>query len=182
MCYNGLGEDVSSGEKRCWYAFHIYRNSRKQFISRLVADAQQYYVAEQVNTTLQFDYNVETTKKLLFPSIVFVKCTAEYVEAIRSNQYSNVAPYTYPGTKEPAVISNREMEVFMFVLNTGSDQMDIVDEKIVKGDKVRVTEGVFKGAEGHIVRIKGNRRFVVSINGIAAVATSYIPQKFLEKI
>lgn len=43
---------------------------------------------------------------------------------------------------------------------------------------MRVTEGPFKGAEGYIKRIKGNRRLIVSIEGVVAVATTYIPGVF----
>ena len=45
---------------------------------------------------------------------------------------------------------------------------------------MRVTDGVFKGAEGYVKRIKKDRRLVVSIRGVVAVATSYIPPQFLE--
>ena len=45
-----------------------------------------------------------------------------------------------------------------------------------------VTDGPFKGAEGCIHRIKGNRRLIVAIQGVCAVATAYIPQCFLRKI
>jgi len=169
-------------ENKNWYAFHLYRNSRKKFISKLTSESQQFYVAEQVIQTLRQDYSIETTRKILFPSIIFVYCTSQYVESVRKDIYSQAAPYTRPGTYIPAVISDSEMQAFMFVLNTGCEQMDVVDEKLARGDRVRVLEGVFKGAEGYIVRIRGDRRFVVSVNGVAAVATSYIPQKFLEKI
>jgi len=169
-------------ETRNWYAFHIYRNTRKVFISKLESDAQQYYVAEQVVYTCRDDYSVETSRKLLFPSIVFVYCTEEYVESVRRDPYSQVAPYTIPGTKTAAIISDKEMQIFMFVLSTGYEHIDVVDNTFAKGDRVRVLEGVFKGAEGYIVRIKGDRRFVVSLHGVAAVATAYIPQRFLQKI
>ena len=46
----------------------------------------------------------------------------------------------------------------------------------------RVTGGPFKGAEGYIKRIRGNRRLVVALEGIIAVATTYIPGRFLEKM
>ena len=36
--------------------------------------------------------------------------------------------------------------------------------------------------EGYIKRIKGNHRLIVAIEGVIAVATSYIPNCFLEKI
>jgi transcription antitermination factor NusG len=52
----------------------------------------------------------------------------------------------------------------------------------VPGDEVRVTGGPFKGAEGYIKRIRGNRRLVVALEGIIAVATTYIPGRFLEKM
>ena len=41
---------------------------------------------------------------------------------------------------------------------------------------------MFAGAEGQIVRVKGNRRLIVYLTGICAIATSYIPQCFLEKL
>jgi len=47
---------------------------------------------------------------------------------------------------------------------------------------VRVIDGKFKGAEGYICRIKKNSRLVVAIQGVCAVATSYIPQSFIQKI
>lgn len=45
-----------------------------------------------------------------------------------------------------------------------------------------MTDGPFKGAEGHIKRIKKDRRVVVAIGGVVAVAITYIHPKFLEKI
>ena len=37
-------------------------------------------------------------------------------------------------------------------------------------------------AEGHIVRIRGDHRLVVTIDGLCAIATGYIPRPFLQKI
>ena len=51
-----------------------------------------------------------------------------------------------------------------------------------KGERVRVIDGRFKGLEGEIKRINGDHRLIVSIDGVCAVATTYIPRCFLEKI
>ena len=51
-----------------------------------------------------------------------------------------------------------------------------------KGDKVRITGGIFSGVEGVFVRVKGDRRVVVSIQGIMAVATAFIHPSLIEKI
>ena len=88
-------------------------------------------------------------------------------------------------TKKPAVIPDPEMEAFMLVTSTDDPGLEYLPEapaELRRGDRVRVTEGVFKGAEGYIRRVKGNRRLIVSIEGVVAVATTYIPGCFLEKI
>ena len=45
-----------------------------------------------------------------------------------------------------------------------------------------VTGGPFKGAEGHIKRIKRDRRLIVTIKGVVAVATAYIHPSLLRKV
>lgn len=63
----------------------------------------------------------------------------------------------------------------MLVTSTGDPGLEYLGEEpsdLRSGDRVRVTEGPFKGAEGYIKRIKGNRRLIVSIEGVVAVATN----------
>jgi transcription antitermination factor NusG len=77
------------------------------------------------------------------------------------------------------------MEIFRFVVTAGRQGLTLLgDDKpeYHMGDRVVVTDGPFKGAEGHIKRIKKDRRLVVSISGVAAVATTYIHPQFLETI
>ena len=47
---------------------------------------------------------------------------------------------------------------------------------------MRVLEGPLKGAEGYIKRIRKDRRLLVAIEGFIAVATTFIPPQFLEKV
>ena len=51
-----------------------------------------------------------------------------------------------------------------------------------RGDRVRVIKGPLSGLEGELVRLKGHKRVVVRLDGVASIATSYIPSSFLEKI
>lgn len=84
----------------------------------------------------------------------------------------------------PLVIPDEEMNTFMLVTSAGEKGIEYYDDapKFHQGDRVRVTDGKFKGAEGCICRVKKNRRLVVSIQGVCAVLTSYIPRSFLEII
>lgn len=89
------------------------------------------------------------------------------------------------GRRKPYAIPDREMNVFMLVASSGETGLEYFgdeDRKFVEGQRVRVTDGPFRGAEGSIQRIHGDRRLLVSIRGICAVATTYIPKAFLEEI
>lgn len=84
-----------------------------------------------------------------------------------------------------AIIPDSQMQIFRLVVESGAGGLEFfADDDITrfkKGDKVRVKEGPLKGAEGYIKRIRKNRRLLVSIGGIIAVASSYIPPEQLEK-
>ena len=87
--------------------------------------------------------------------------------------------------KVPLIIPDREMNIFMLVTSSGEKGMEYLgadSTKFCRGERVRVIDGKFKGAEGYICRIKKNSRLVVAIQGVCAVATSYIPQSFIQKI
>jgi transcription antitermination factor NusG len=47
---------------------------------------------------------------------------------------------------------------------------------------VRIIGGMFAGAEGVFVRVKGDRRVVVNIEGLVAVATTFVHPSMIEKI
>lgn len=84
------------------------------------------------------------------------------------------------------VIPDRQMTVFILVTSSGDSGLRFFSAEesglFKKGEKVRVTEGPLKGAEGYVRRIRKNRRLLVAIEGVVAVATSYIPPQFLEKV
>ena len=82
-------------------------------------------------------------------------------------------------------VSDRQMENFIRVASSGNDKVKFLTyEKFLDqpGQRVRVTEGYFAGVEGVIKRIKNNKHVVVQIDGIAAVAITYVPRQSLQAI
>ncbi len=88
--------------------------------------------------------------------------------------------------KQYAIIPDRQMATFRLVTAKGSEGLEFFSSdsltRFKEGRKVRVKEGPFKGAEGYIKRIRRDRRLLVSIEGIVAVATAYIPPELLETV
>ena len=62
------------------------------------------------------------------------------------------------------------------------DSKQIENINLKRGQRVRITGGVFEGVEGEFVRIKDDRRVVVVIQGLMAVATAFIHPSLIEQI
>lgn len=130
-------------------------------------------------------------RKPLVASLIFVKADDNEIQAIDNRLQEErilgqVQGFIYKSAdfKKRATIPEKQMESFRLLTENGDGltfyTADLV--KLMEGDKVRVIDGPLKGAEGYIKRIKKDRRLLVCVEGVIAVATSYIPDSMLEKI
>ena len=155
-------------ERAGWYAIKVYYNRIERVLGQIRGLTQEVYVPRKVVS-----------------SLLFVYTTPSQLEYIRMDRYDLLKVYAQPGEHRPYRIPEHQMQVFRLVTSMGDKKMTVVDPDAVhykEGQRVRVTGGIFKGAEGYIKRIKGDKRLVVAIEGVVAVATSYIPAVYLEKL
>ena len=148
-----------------WYAVKVYYNRMTPLREQLALDGVNYFIPSMIT------------------SLLFLQTSAEYLAHFVDGYHDKLWVYRDPLTRKPSVIPDKEMEVFIFVCTAGQQGLCYLGEdrpEYHQGDRVRVTEGQFKGAEGYIKRIKKDRRLVVSVRGVAAVATTFIPPQFLE--
>ena len=79
-------------------------------------------------------------------------------------------------------VPDKQMEDFIRVSSAEDDRVMFLNygNYLAKpGQHVKVTQGYFAGVEGVIKRIKNNRRVVVQIDGVAAVAITHVPTNHL---
>lgn len=158
---------MEAEQKLDWYAIKVFYNR--------VAALTEYLKGR----------DVEIYTQKIVPSLVFVKAEEQLILDLRFERYQDLFVYSDRQTRKPCVIPEDQMRVFRLVTSSGDEGLEYLGEdepKYHEGDLVRVLAGPLKGAEGHIKRIKKDRRLVVSIAGVCAVATSYIPPALLEKI
>lgn len=82
-------------------------------------------------------------------------------------------------TKHPMVVSDKSMQDFMQVTSQSNDDILYLDNPEVvveRGQKVEIIVGPFKGVQGYVLRIRRDRRVVVSLEGLVAVAMASMPQ------
>ena len=82
-------------------------------------------------------------------------------------------------------VPNKQMEDFIRVSNLPAEELiplDIREGESLTGQRVKVIDGPLVGIEGFIKRIEGNKRVVVTIDGMLATALKFISPSILTKI
>lgn len=164
-----------------WYALWVYRNLTAPVVEICRERSIEHYIPVRLVERFGSE-GIEYREEPVISGLMFIRTTLRLLTEIQRLSMNRAIPYRHPGTSEPAAIDDRTMEIFIFVTRTGARQIEAVEPTMERGDKVRVTDGLFKGAEGYIRRVHGTKRFIVAIEGIAAIAVTHIPRQFLEKI
>lgn len=89
--------------------------------------------------------------------------------------------------RTPVIVPRREMLNFIAVAGNQQERVQFIDAQKIDwkvGQRVRVVAGPFAGVEGIYLSTtrKHERRVVVQLEGIAAVATTALPAVLVEKI
>lgn len=82
-------------------------------------------------------------------------------------------------------VPETQMRNFMRVASVQDDSVMFLDNSdyLSKvGRRVLITEGYFAGVEGVVKRIKKNKHVVVQLEGLAAVAVTYVPASCLRTL
>lgn len=174
-------------EQAVWYALRVTYCREMRVKAELDALGIRNFVPMQVKGVVRGGKLV----KRLVPSVhnlIFV-----FIEPSRMKEYKSTTalPVRYImrrdslGRREPVTVPQRQMDSFIAVSGTHDEQLIYLTPKpgdFSQGDRVRILGGPFEGAEGVFVRVKGDRRVVVEIEGVVAVATTFIHPSLLEKI
>ena len=168
-----------------WYALKIFYSRLMNIKADLDAKGITTYVAM---TTIEKFENGKLTyvNKPLVNSLLFRRTTPTFLRAYKELHNSDLMYYQDFATKKPAPIDDVEMR--SFIILTAADRgtrVQYLGESVPdfkRGEHVRVIDGLYKGAEGYIKKVRSDRKLIVEVRGVAVVAVSYIPPAFLEKI
>lgn len=132
-------------------------------------------------------------KRKLVPAIhnlIFIRSTKQQLTYLKQSvkelePLRFIVRTTLDGNSEILHIPDRQMENFLRVASVQDDSVMFLQpgDYINKvGRRVLITEGVFAGVEGVIKRFKNNRHVVVQMEGLAAVAITYVPTNYIATI
>ena len=171
-------------EKKVWYAIRVTYHRELKVKEDLDARGITSFVPMQY---CREERNGVMVKRLV-PSVhnlIFIHTTPS--EMVEYKKTTNL-PIRYIMNREthkPIIVPSNEMENFIKVAGTYDEKLIYINPDpgdFTKGERVRIIGGPFAGAEGLFVRIKGDRRVLVNILGLVAVATTYVHPSMIEKI
>ena len=174
-------------EKEVWFAIRVTYNRELKVKADLDARGITNFVPMQYRRE---ERNGVMVKRLV-PSVhnlIFIHITPS---KMKEYKMTTDLPIRYimsrgtDGTSKPITVPTHEMENFIKVAGTYEEKLIYLNPNpgdFAKGERVRIIGGMFAGAEGIFVRFKGDRRVVINVEGIVAVATTFIHPSMIEKI
>ncbi len=165
-----------------WYALRVTYN--REMIVKEYCDA--HHIANFIPLEHRvYEKNGIKIKRLqpVIRNLIFLRTCRTHI-----NELKNKFPVRYiidKGTGDPVIVPEKQMLHFIAVAGNYDQQIVFLTSDELKtkiGTRVRVKDGVFKGVEGILVRVRNNKRVVVQIEGLVVVATHYIHPSLLESL
>lgn len=191
----GVSSDYEPRAGHRWYVLRVTYNRTDKAHEQVAGAGVQWYMPMHYVLRNDGIGKKKRTLEPLLPNLFFVYATREVADAIvmkRGNapqviKYyrDKTKPFEPDGKHPPLTVPHTAMANFIRVTRTDSDHVRVVSPRQCRlkgGDRVRVTDGEFRGVTGRVARIAGQQRVVIEVTGLCLVATAYIPSCFIERI
>ena len=175
------GVSLVKGKVLHWYAAYTRRNREFAVKERLdKLGVENFLPTEELVRETPFG-----RKKAMVPLIhgmIFIRTDKETSFSLLNDYSLRIVYLKDIEGRHSLIIPDKQMADFMFLLDVASKGIEVLNKHVKKGDRVRVVKGPLAGLEGELMRIRGHKRVIIRLEGVASIATSYIPGSFLEKI
>ena len=185
----GVSVENAQSETKQWYVLRVsYGRAEK---------ANELLKAKEIVThlplhTIYKEVNGKRKKQRIpiLPNFLFAKTTLSVLQSfLKSSPDLSFITFYYDhfnkksdGKNPPLVVPKESMDNFIKLTSIDDEHILLIDEvngTYKQGDYVRIIDGQFKGIEGRVTKITGQKRVIVELPGICSIATAYIPKGFI---
>lgn len=121
-------------------------------------------------------------------NLIFVHTTETCLKLFKqTTSFLQYLVHKVDGVSHKVIVPDAQMEQFMRVCRTNDEHLIYLKPEEInfsRGTRVRILGGIFHGVEGIFVKVKGkrNRRVVVLIDHVSAIAVSEVSPDLIEII
>nr|MBD5376389.1 hypothetical protein [Bacteroides sp.] len=163
------------GPQTHWFAIKTHHDFRAEHILRDYCE-DVFFPVQSIKTQ-----GAKLRVKPVIPHVLFIKTTAENALALEQDARKNIPGlvpfwiYRYPNDSEIQIISENSIELLRLLTADDTAECKIYNGDIFKErQRVRITDGIYKGYEGVVQRIKKNKHVIVRIEGVCMVILPFI--------
>lgn len=188
----GVSVRNAQSETKQWYVLRVsYGRAEKANEILTAKGIETYLPLHTINK--EVDGKRKKQRVPMLPNFLFVRTTLSILESlIKSSPDSRFISFYYDhfntkpdGKNPPLVVPANSMENFIKLTSIDDEHILLIDEvngTYKQGDYVRIIDGPFKGIEGRVTKITGQKRVIVEMPGLCSVATAYVPKAFIKKL
>lgn len=188
----GVSVENAQSETKQWYVLRVSYGRAEKANELLKAKGIETHIPLH---TIYKEVNGKRKKQRipLLPNFLFAKTTLSVLQSfLMSSPDLNFITFYYDhfnkkpdGKNPPLIVPKEPMDNFIKLTSIDDEHILLIDEvngTYKQGDYVRIIDGQFKGIEGRVTKITGQKRVIVELPGLCSVATAYIPKGFLLQI
>ena len=185
----GVSVENAQSETKQWYVLRVSYGRAEKANELLKAKGIETHLPLH---TIYKEVNGKRKKQRIpiLPNFLFAKTTLSVLQSfLKSSPELSFITFYYDhfnkktdGKNPPLVVPKESMDNFIKLTSIDNEHILLIDEvngTYKQGDYVRIIDGQFKGIEGRVTKITGQKRVIVELPGICSIATAYIPKGFI---
>ena len=177
----GKNKIMVACNKLNWYAAYT-RVNQELLIKRKLDELGIENFLPQEEQVRETPVGRKKIRVLVIHGLIFIRTDKATSFSLINDHSLNIVYLKDIEGRHSLIVPDKQMQDFMFLLDFSTGSVEVLNKGIKRGDRVRVIKGPLQGLEGELVRLKNHKRVIIRLDGVASIATSYIPSSFLERI
>lgn len=159
-----------------WHAVYTASRAEKKVKERLDELGIENFLPIQT-VVRQWKYRKQKVTVPVIAGMIFVRVSRKEQLGVLHTK-GVVAFLRLRGSTTAAVIPDRQMKDFCFLVDFSEEAIEMVNEKIEVGDRVTVIKGPLTGLKGELVHVNGASKVLVRVE-VLGCAMVDIPSSFV---
>ena len=171
--------DSIQPEERKWYVAYVRLFHERKTAEKLAAMGIESFVPvrEEIH---QWSQRKKKVMRVLIPQMIFIHATPK--ERLEALTLASISHYmVLRGEHTPAVIPDRQMQQFMFMVDYSEESIEMYNSPLQPGQSIKVIKGPLAGMEGELIEIEGKSKVIVRLDLLDCAGVD-MPIGFVEAI